>query len=196
MLIEVVASLLILVVVLLTIPVTATFQVSTQKDVQSYVDLRWLFGLARLRRALFQSEDNDRDGEEVTQNIGTFARLTRKKNLLAAMRKRAFRRRILRFIADSWRAIQKRNVNLRLRIGLGDPADTGQLWAIVGPLTGMLANVHAASFEIEPDFFDTTFEFDGSGAIRLFPIQMIYLTVGLLLSPAFWQGLKQLKSGR
>jgi len=91
------------------------------------------------------------------------------------------------------RALQKKDVNLRVRVGLGDPADTGQLWAIVGPMAGILANVQQASIEIEPEFFDATFQVNSSGNIRLIPLQMIYLTAGLLLSPPIWQGIIKMR---
>ena len=97
-------------------------------------------------------------------------------------------------MSDFWHAVRKRHVSLHIRIGLGDPADTGQLWAVVGPVAGVLATIQEASIEIEPEFFDTTFELDGSGNIRLIPLQMIYLIVALLLSPAVWQGISKMRT--
>ena len=90
--------------------------------------------------------------------------------------------------------MRKRNLILRLRIGLGDPADTGRLWGFAGPVAGVLAGTGGASIEIVPEFFDETFELDSSGDIRLVPLQMVYLAAGLLLSPALWQGLKHLRT--
>ena len=134
------------------------------------------------------------EGEELEQKIGRFERSFRKKqNVFAVVRQKPFRRRIIRFISDLWHAVHKKNVSLRVRVGLGDPADTGQLWAIVGPVAGILANIQEASIKIEPEFFDTTFELDSSGSIRLIPLQMIYLTVALLLSPPVWQGIRQMR---
>lgn len=185
-----------LLIVLLAIPITLTFQVSLRQAFQGHIKLQWLFGLVRVRLPLFQSKGLSLEGKELKQKISRFERPPRKKkDFFAVIRQKAFRRRINRFIRDFWRAVHKRNVSLRIRIGLGDPADTGQLWAIAGPVAGMLANVQEASIEIEPEFFDTTFELDGSGNIRLIPLQIIYLTVGLLLSPPVWQGLKQMKRG-
>ncbi len=82
---------------------------------------------------------------------------------------------------------------MRIRIGLGDPADTGQLWSIVGPVAGILANSKEVVLEIEPEFFDATFELDGSGNIGIVPLQLIYLIFGVLLSPSVWQGVKQMR---
>ena len=112
---------------------------------------------------------------------------------MVALRQSAFRRRLFRFIGDIWHAIHKQHVVLRMRIGLGDPADTGQLWAVVGPLSGMLATVQEAMIEIEPEFIDTVFELDSSGNIRIIPLQLLSIVLGLLLSPAFWRGVNQMR---
>ena len=193
MLTGVVAFLLVF-IALLAIPVTLSYQVSWQRAFQGKVKLQWAFGLVRIDLPAFQSKTASPQGEEPTQTIHRKRHPSRKRsNPLAVIRQKAFRRRIIRFIHDLWHAVHKRDVSLRIRIGLGDPADTGQLWAIVGPVAGILANVQQASIEIEPEFFDTIFELDSSGNIRLIPLQMIYLTLALLLSPSVWQGIKQMR---
>ncbi|MDH3560532.1 MAG: DUF2953 domain-containing protein, partial [Gammaproteobacteria bacterium] len=109
-------------------------------------------------------------------------------------RQKSFRRRVTRFIRDVWHAIHKRDVRLNVRIGLGDPADTGQLWAVVGPVAGILSTAREATVGIVPDFVEETFELDSRGNLRLIPLQMLYLAAGLLLSPSIWQGLKQMRA--
>ncbi|MDX1697383.1 MAG: DUF2953 domain-containing protein, partial [Thiohalobacterales bacterium] len=113
---------------------------------------------------------------------------------LAAIRQKSFRRRIIRFAGDIWRALHKSNLSLQIRLGLGDPADTGRLWAVVGPVAGILSNTREASIEVMPEFLESTFEMGGSGEIRVIPLQMIYLTAGLLLSPPFWQGIRRMRA--
>ena len=87
-----------------------------------------------------------------------------------------------------WRSINREDLRLRARVGLGDPADTGQLWAIVGPISGMLAV--SDEVVIEPDFVDAVFEFDGSGRLSLVPLHVIATLIGLLFSPAVWRGVR------
>ena len=77
------------------------------------------------------------------------------------------------FIGEFWHAVHKKNVTVRVRIGFGDPADTGQLWLIFGPAEGLLANAQEASVEFESEFFDTTFELDCSRSIRLIALQVM-----------------------
>jgi hypothetical protein len=116
-----------------------------------------------------------------------------KPNVMAALRQQRLRRRIIRYIGDCWHAVHKRDLQLRLRIGLDDPADTGQLWAIMGPVAALLANNKEALFEIEADFYEEIFELDGSGNVEFVPLKILYLTLAMLLSPAIWQGIKQLR---
>jgi len=191
----IVVAFMLLLIALLAIPVTLTFQVSWQEVFHGYIKLRWAFGHVHVRIPSFQSKAPSPEDEQLTQKTSRAERSPDKKtNLFAIVWQKAFRQRIIRFISDFWHAIHKRDISLRVRVGLGDPADTGQLWAIVGPVAGILSNAQETSIKIVPEFLDTTFELDSSGNIRLIPLQIIYLTVGLLLSPPVWQGIKQMRN--
>ena len=188
-----VLAFLLLLFALLAIPVTLTFDVSWQQDFQNDIRLKWAFGLVRIRIPS-KGPKASPEGEEVEQKAVRPKRSPRKKhNVFAAVRHEKFRRRIVRFIGDVWHAVRKKDVSLRVRIGLGDPADTGQLWAILGPLAGILASVREAAIRIEPEFLDTTLELDSSGSIRIIPLQVLYLTAALLLSPPVWKGIRQMR---
>ncbi len=193
MLTGVVAFLLFL-IVLLAIPLTLTFQVSWKHFFQNEIELQWAFGLVQFRVPPFKPKAPSSEDEEMEQKVGRWKRSTSgKRNFFAAIRQKAFRRRIFRFIGNLWHAVHKKNLSLRVRIGLGDPADTGRLWGILGPTVGLVANVREASIAIEPEFLDATFELDGSGSVRIIPLQMAYLTMLLLLSPSIWHGIRQIR---
>ncbi len=167
-------------IAVLAIPVTLTYQLSWPQDSQQDTLLEWAFGLVKVRIPA---------AEPRAHSSG------KRTNVLAAVRLKPFRRRIVRFISDLWRAIHKEDVSLHVRMGLGDPADTGQLWAIVGPIAGSLATVQGAAIAIEPEFSDSTFELNSAGSIRLIPLQLIYMTIALLLSPPIWQGVVKMRKG-
>jgi len=189
--------LLLLIFALLAIPVALTFQVSWQQDFQGEVILLWLFGLVRVRLPSPQTNASRTEDKKSAKKkkIGRSKRSpTKKQNVFAAVRQKAFRQRIFRFVRDIWQAIQKKDLSLRVRVGLGDPADTGQLWALVGPVSGLLSNIQQASITIEPDFFESSFELDSSGKLRIIPLQLLYLTFALLLSPPIWQGIKHIRT--
>lgn len=182
--------------IVLAIPVTLTYQASWPQVVEDSAILEWAFGLVRARIPLSQARAPVAHEEKEKRGTGKARQAARRRShVVAAVRHKPFRRRILRFMSDLWHAIQKRDVRLRVRVGLGDPADTGQLWAVVGPLAGMLANVRDASISIEPEFSDAVFALDSAGRIRIIPLQMIWLVVALLLSPHVWRGVAVMNKG-
>lgn len=188
-------TLLLLSIALLAVPVTLTYRMSWRQGFQGDVQLHWLFGLVRIRLPASEPESPTPEDEERAQRAGRFERSSRENHrVFAVVRQKSFRRRITRFIRDVWHAIHKRDVRLNVRIGLGDPADTGQLWSVVGPVASILSTAREATVGIVPDFVEETFELDSRGNLRLIPLQMLYLAAGLLLSPSIWQGLKQMRA--
>lgn len=178
---------------LLAIPLTLTYQLSWQQQLEGKAMLQWLFGLVRVQLASPRAEQPAPKEKQIEDSTEHKSKTARKKfKPLAALRQKAFRKRILRFICDLWHAIRTRDLYLRIRVGLGDPADTGQLWALFGPLSGLLANIEDASIELEPEFIDAVFELDSSGKISVIPLQLLYLVLGLLCSPIFWRGMRRM----
>lgn len=181
-------------VVLLAIPVSIAYQLNWQQNLQGEARLQWLFGLIRVVVMPPRASQSVPEDSTVAVSTEPEAKPTRKNFYpLAALRQRDFRQRILRFARDLWRAFRKQDLCLRIRAGLGDPAETGQLWALLGPLSGLLANIGDASIELEPEFIDAVFELDSSGKISVIPLQLVYLVLGLLCSPSFWRGVKRMR---
>ena len=185
---------LLVIIALLAIPVTLHYEVSWQGSWQGEIRLLWVFGLVRLRIPVSPTQPSPSAIEPGPQTHQHKKRpASKQSNPLTVLRQKAFRKRVMRFICELWHAIQKRDISLSVRIGLDDPADTGQLWAMLGPLTGMLANIRQVSIGIEPEFSASTLELDSRGWIRIIPLQLLYLVLALLLSPAIWQGVRQMR---
>ena len=180
---------LLVVITLLAIPVELEFSVEWPDGAQNEIVLVWALGLVRARIPAKASEKPPKADDEPPPDRKKAGK-GKPTNVLAAIRQRPFRQRIYRFGGDLWRSVKKENVHVRARLGLGDPADTGRLWAVVGPVSGMLAGLRGASVAIEPDFADPTLEFSGSGKLRFVPLQIVSISVGLLVSPAVWRGLR------
>jgi hypothetical protein len=184
-----------LIVLLLAMPVTVTYQFSWRETPAADVRLNWAFGLVRADVSPDPSKLK-RDKPEAAHEKAAAKRKSksRNRNVVAGIRQPSFRRRILRFVSDVWHAIHKKNVELYVRLGLGDPADTGQLWAVLGPLSGMAANRRDIRVAIEPDFLDATLEVDSSGTIRVVPLRMVIIVFGLLVSPPIWRGVMAMRA--
>jgi hypothetical protein len=184
-----------LIVVLLAVPVTLTYQLSCRQRISADLRLTWAFGLVRADISPQQEKSKPDQPEGAQPKPGRRKAAPGKKtDFLPAIRQPRVRQRIFRFISDAWRAIHKKNVQLLVRIGLGDPADTGQLWAAFGPLSGMLARVRDIRITVVPDFIDATFEADSSGTIRVIPLQFVILALGLLFSPSIWRGIMLMRA--
>ncbi len=184
-----------LIVIVLAVPVTLTYQLSWKQTLSAQLKLNWAFGLVRADVSPDTGKPETEKPEAALESAGWWRKSERKKtNFIAAIREPGFRRRMLRFVSDVWRAIQKKNVRLMVRMGLGDPADTGQLWAVIGPLSGMLACARDATVVIEPDFLGSTFDVDSSGTVRVIPLQLTIIALGLRVSPAVWRGIMLMRA--
>ncbi len=187
------AALLILLslLALLMLPVDLVFRVSWRDTWEKDIRLRWAFGLVSARLGADKPQDFSRlEAETDPSRLEGDHAASGSFDFLGAIRQKPFRQRILRFIADCWQALRKRELALRLRLGLGDPADTGQLWAALGPVSGVLAGVDSATISLEPDFENETFELDGSGKVRVIPLQLLYACTTLIVSPTVWRTLR------
>ena len=173
---------------LLAIPLGLRFGFEWPDSAANHVEVEWAFGLVRSSVPLGKQQE-DASGSKDEATVGSSDKSS-SLDFFAAIRKRRFRQRLYAVVGKLWRAVEKRDVRLRACIGLGDPADTGQLWAVLGPLSAVLASVKSAQLSIEPDFVDEALEFEGSGHVRLVPLRIIAIAVGLFASPAFWRDLR------
>lgn len=183
---------LVLIIALLSIPLSMNFLFMTKQGAHGYIRFNWLYGLIA-----FQTQFPDRTPAKLLHAKKTSKPLIKKHlNKATANESRAnksenlsllkhaiFRRHIFNFIHRLMRATHAKNLYLKLRIGLGDPADTGALWSILGPVSGLLKNISIIRLELEPDFIDTTIELESHGHFRFIPLQLIILLLAFLLSP-------------
>lgn len=190
-----VLAFLLLIIALLAIPLTLVYQFTWREHWQGEVELQWLFGLLHVRIPVSPAKTPPAERKaRPKQSRRTKTKAKSKTNPIAALRQRSFRQRIVKFMRDLWRAIHKRDICLHMQIGLDDPADTGRLWAFAGPVSALLANNQEVQVDIQPNFADAVLELTSSGNIRIIPVQILALTIALLLSPPFWQGMQQMRN--
>lgn len=182
---------LLTVVALLAIPLVLEFRIEWPDGTNNEMVLVWALGLVRARIRTKGSEPTS-IGKPTSTDSRKRGR-GKSMNVMAAVRHQPFRKRLYRFFSDLWRSVSKENIRIRTRIGLSDPADTGKLWAIVGPISGMVAGVRGVSFIIAPDFADETFVVDSRGRLQLVPLRIIIVVTGLLFSPVIWRGFRTMR---
>ena len=175
------AAVVLALALLLAAPVGVAFSVRGIDAFDGRITVRWLFGLVRFAIRI--------PGTAKPAPTRPKARAKRGKRgagrrMLAVLRQAEFRRRVFRLLKDLVAATHPRGVSLRMRLGLGDPADTGRLWALVGPLNAAAGNLRGVEVQIEPEFMDPLFEFHLAGRLLVVPLQLVALAIAFALSPA------------
>jgi hypothetical protein len=190
-----VAGLLGLVLVLLAVPVSVEFRVEGILPFRGQVGVRWLFGLVRVRLPLHRAgpgkarEPRSAIRRERPEDPG------RGRNFLAVLLQAGFRRRLHRLVGDLLHAIRVHRVRILLRLGLGDPADTGRLWAVMGPVNA-LAQWRGADIRIEPDFLEPVLEIQADGEVAVVPLRFLLLAAGFAVSPPTLRAWRTLRGSR
>lgn len=174
--------------VLFALPLTITFNLLWERSLSGSLRIGWANNLVHTTIPL----GSDTGGGDKRKPKGKDKRKKKRHNRLSVktlLRNKPFRKRILGYLRDTWGAIEQRDLKLFMRIGLDDPADTGELWALLGPLSAILFTHRNSQISLQPDFLDQAFELQSSGTIRIVPLQHLYLTTRLLASPTIWSGI-------
>lgn len=180
-----------LLMALLAIPVTLTYPSDASQSTARAFDLIWLFGLLRLPVSFSRLHHWKKKSRENSKKRKQTKPL--KSSVFGAWHQWVadpfIVRRVIRFTRDIWLALKRENLRMELRIGLDDPADTGRLWGLMGPIAGALQDLQTqnSKISIEPVFNDAVLDFDLSGSIRFYPLQLLFLMSGLFLSLVLWR---------
>lgn len=106
------------------------------------------------------------------------------RRVAAFVQSRGLLRRARRYAGSIQRAIRVRELVGVARIGLDDPADTGELWGMVGPASVLLARRYPG-FAIVPSFAGEEIDIEGRCRIAVVPLELLATTVAFALSPPF-----------
>lgn len=173
---------LLFLILLLFIPIDLTFHVEKEETLKSILRVKWLFGL-------------------MGKNIGGSKRKSKPKKkkgrrnpraFLEVLKARDFLPRFLGFISDVSRLMNIRKLKLYLRIGLGDPADTGIFFATAGPTMVFLSRFPSIDIQIEPDFEQESLRCHLQGDLRIIPIKIIKPVILLFFSIATLRVIKMM----
>jgi len=183
-----------LIIVVLSIPLSLNFFFITNQGSQGYVRYNWFFGLITFQKPLpapsqsptkvsTQLKSSKPSKRKLLETTTNHKSRNSKNVSLALLKQSIFRRHILKFVKRIYRASHAKDLYLKLRIGLGDPADTGELWAIMGPISGILTNMKNIKIELQPEFIDAVMEIESHGQFRFIPLHLIVLVMLFTMSP-------------
>lgn len=177
------------VLMLAAVPVEVAFRLESHDGRgEAGGTVRWLFGMARVRLGKGKRRARAarrRFTDRSQQGSGHAAG-----RLVAVLGTEGFPSRLLRLAHDLLRRIRIRELSLRVRLGLDDPADTGRLWALLGPLAGILAMLPVAHIAVEPQFTSSAFDIDMRSRIRLVPLRLLLTVLIFALSPGTLRALR------
>jgi hypothetical protein len=169
-------------IALLAIPVDVKFSVRWHDGFVGRAMVAWMFGLVRLPMPSKTGKPSPQEPSPKTRKGKPLYKGSR--SMVAMLGSEGFWPRLLRFASDILNVMQIRMFRLRARLGLEDPADTGQVWAFVGPLAAMLAGARGTDIEIEPDFERALLSVDGNADLRVIPIRVLGAVILFIGSPA------------
>ena len=147
----------------------------------------WLFGLIKMELLEERSRGRDRPDEKITeQNTAAeegqeeISRAEKKaetdgsgwgvQDILSIFQTKGLMKDLKRLLNGLVYAIRIRYLRGCIRIGLQDPADTGQAAGSLWSLAGWLQSLYPVEIEIEPSFSQEVLEGEGQGALRIWPI--------------------------
>ena len=183
----VIAGLALLGVLILSVHFDLAFNIERDTELRKRLRLTWLFGLVgrelgggRPRSSRRQRRKEAKRGEaekpRASRRRGTF------RVPLALFSTRGFPQRLYKLLRTLLRAIKVRELKAHIRVGLGDPAETGWFFAAVWPMVALFPTPNALDIKIEPDYSHATLEGYGQGRVRIFPIQLLGLAIWFVCS--------------
>ena len=86
------------------------------------------------------------------------------------------------------RAVSIREFGIRASVNAGDPAETGMAFAVLGPLSVLLARLPRTSIRIAPDFSDRGgVRGEAWASVRAVPIGVLWHAAAFAMSPTTWR---------
>jgi hypothetical protein len=141
----------------------------------------WLFGL--VSRDITGKEKKPAEVKRAPK-VRKKRRWADKRVMFRVLRIRGLLSRIKRLVKDVLSCFRFREIAADFRIGLGDPADTGRLFAVLGPASVFLGSSHLHRVRLEPSFSDdAVLQGHSHGVVRLRPIRLIPPFLKFALSP-------------
>ena len=197
------ASLVLVVVALLAVPVSLGVDIERTVRLRSRLRLQWLFGLVDVELGK-RHERGAPPGRPSTKAhhprraASRSARFSRGRGpaiAMALVRTEGLAGRILRLCRDLAQRFSFHAVYLRVDFGLDDPADTGRLFGTLAPF---LVAATSIGFDVRcrPDFQEAVLRGSCGGQIRARPISLLSVMVGFLCSPPMLRAVRAVWAAR
>ncbi len=186
--VTVLASLVLLIVIALCVPLNFVFQVEVHGNLKLSMRLDWLFGL------IGKEIPTTRPGRNLQKHPGnriglrTLFRILQIKGLFSQLKD---------WLKATFGCLKLQDLRGDFTIGLDDPADTGFLFAVISPIMPFLRGSRFSEIRVRPSFEDEAVcEGYLRGTVRLIPIQLVPPFLKFMFSLPTLRAIKTLVSGR
>ncbi len=151
-----------IILAVLAMPVDVKLCFKVDSGFKCFVSARFLAGLSRPIKFARGSDKHSRPKRKAS-----------KRRRRSAGRATAFLQNIPSLISDLIRTIQIRHLSLNGAFGLGDPADTGQLFGMLAPFIFGVAALPRTEVSLRPDFDRVHLSGEMQACLRIIPIILI-----------------------
>ncbi len=166
------ASLALLIILALCIPLDVTLHIDMYGRPKARTRLVWLFGLvSKETRKERKKPEEKREAVKVKRKLSE--RRGRAKAIFQILRTKGLLRQFKHLLKTMLSHLKIRDLRVNLRVGLDNPADTGLLFAFIGPATLFLNSSFIHEIRVQPVFDKAVFEGYLYAAVRLRPIQLV-----------------------
>jgi hypothetical protein len=169
--IAVLAALAILLCFILYIPLDLLIHVDVDGRPKFRLSLSWLFGLVRPEITGREKKPKKKIKKAKAKKKH---RLRDARLVFNILRTRGILRHVRELVKGVFSAFKFRDIVADLKIGLGDPVDTGLLFAFLGPATALWGSSHLHRVRLEPSLDDdAVLQGYLQGTVRLRPIRLV-----------------------
>jgi hypothetical protein len=169
--IAVLAGLAVLFLFILWVPLDMVLHADTDGKLKFRLKLSWFFGMVSRE---FTGKKEKPAGKKKAAGARKKRRWLNARMFLKIIRTRGLLKHLKVLLRDALGCFRFRDIAAEFKIGLGDPADTGLLFAVLGPASVFLGSSEMHRINIEPSFADDAFLRGYShGTVRLRPIRLV-----------------------
>jgi hypothetical protein len=185
----IIAGILLVIALGLAIPVDLVFDFKTSGGGKAVLRVEWLFGLVGKRLLPRKKPEKPakvkkpkKDKRRDLRSVLSYTALVRARGVVPAFIK------LVRRMAGSFHIHQ---LNVDLRLGLDDPADTGIVFGVLWPVFTLPVTLGFTTLRMNPVFDGLTFEVAFAGKVRVFPAEIMTHVLRFVFSLA---GLRLIKA--
>jgi hypothetical protein len=167
----IIAGIILFIILVLSIPVDMALELEATERAGSKMRVGWLFGLfwkdirGRKRKKPVKREKRDM------------------RYFLSVLRVRGLPGGILKLARRMLGRLKVGQMDIDIRLGLDDPADTGMVYSVLWPVLIPVGALGPVNFRFEPAFDEPAFDASVHGKVRVYPIQMVGPVLRFVFSP-------------